>query len=300
LQVLVNRRFTAGLTLGGQYQWAHSIGTTQGSNEAQTAQDPFNFNGERGNNTFDIRHSVNINALYELPFGKGQKYGFDSKAANLIAGGWQVGGILNARTGTPLNIFITRPDVVIQCTNPTAGCTSGEVRALPGTINATTPLPVGFTAVINTPGGNNTRNTRRPDRVAGVDPYLSVGGQRFLNPAAFAMPKPGTYGNLSRGALYGPKFGQFDLTLQKSFAMTERVKFQFRMEVYNLFNRTNFANPPVSLPNNLPTQQPGQPFTFTSETANNVGNFSLINGTVSRTVGLGTNRQVQFSGRLTF
>lgn len=299
LQVTMNRRFTAGLTLGGHYQWSHSIGTTQGSNEAQTAQDPFNFNGERGNNTFDIRHTVNINALYELPFGKGKKWQLDG-VANVIAGGWQLGGILNARTGTPLNIIISRPDVVIQCTNATAGCTAGEVRALPGTINATTPLPSGFTAVINTPGGNNSRNTRRPDIISGVDPYLSVGGQRFLNPAAFTIPKPGAYGNLSRGALYGPGFGQFDLTLQKRFDLTERVRFEFRTEIYNLFNRNNFANPPVALPNNLPSQQPGTPFTFTSETSNNVGNFGLINSTVSRTVGLGTNRQVQFSGRLSF
>ncbi len=299
MQMTINRRFTAGLTLGGHYQWSHSIGTTQGSNEAQTAQDPFNFNGERGNNTFDIRHSMNINALYELPIGQGRKWDFGS-VGNFIVGGWQVGGILNARTGTPLNITISRPDVVIQCTNAAAGCTAGEVRALPGTISAAAPLPIGFTAVINTPGGNNSRSTRRPDRIAGVDPYISVGSQRFINPAAFTIPKPGTYGNLSRGALYGPNFGQFDLTLQKRFKLTEKVHLEFRTEIYNLFNRNNFANPPVALPSNLPGQQPGQPFTFTGETSNNVGNFGLINGTVSRTVGLGTNRQVQFSGRITF
>lgn len=300
MQMTLNRRFTAGLTLGGQYQWSHSIGTTQGSNEAQTAQDPFSFNGERGNNTFDIRHTANINALYELPIGKGRKWSLDNTAADLILGGWQVGGILNARTGTPLDIRITRPDVVMQCTNPTAGCTAGEVRGLPGTISGTTPLPAGFTAIINTPGGNNTRNTRRPDRIAGVDPYLSVGNLRYINPAAFTIPKPGTYGNLSRGALYGPNFGQFDLTLQKRFNLTENIRLEFRAEIYNLTNRTNFANPPVILPNNLGSQQPGQPFTFTSETSNNTGNFGLINGTVSRTVGLGTNRQVQFSGRISF
>jgi hypothetical protein len=299
MQVTINRRFTAGLTLGGHYQWGHSIGTTQGSNEAQTTQDPFNFNGERGNNTFDIRHTANINALYELPIGKGRTWDLGS-VGNFIVGDWQVGGILNARTGTPLNITISRPDVVMQCTNAAAGCNAGEVRALPGTINATTPLPAGFTAVINTPGGNNSRSTRRPDRVPGVDPYVSVGNLRFLNPAAFAIPRPGTYGNLSRGALYGPSFGQFDLTLQKGFAITEKVRFEFRTEIYNLFNRNNFANPPVALPNNLPSQQPGVPYTYNSETNNNVGNFGLINSTVSRTVGLGTNRQVQFSGRINF
>ena len=302
LQVGVNRRFTAGLTLGAQYQWGHSIGNTQGSNEAQTTQDPFNFNGERGNNTFDIRHSANITALYELPIGKGRALSFEG-IANTLLGGWTVGGVYNARTGTPLDIRITRPDVVMVCTNPTqtgATCASGEVRGLPGTISAASPLPAGFSAVINTPGGNNTRNTRRPDIIQGVNPYLESAGLRFINPAAFTIPRPGTYGNLMRGALFGPAFHQFDMTLQKKFRITEKVAFEFRTEIYNLFNRSNFANPPATLPNNLGAQQPGQPFTYTSETANNVGNFGLINATVGRTVGLGTNRQIQFSGRISF
>lgn len=309
MQLTINRRFTAGLTLGGHYQWGHSIGTTQGSNEAQTAQDPFNFNGERGNNTFDIRHTGNITALYELPLGKGRAVGL-SGVGDTLFGGWSLATVYNFRTGTPLDIRITRPDLVMQCQNA-AGCVEGTttfpngfVRALPGTISSTAPLPSGFVAVINTPGGNNTRNTRRPDRVSGVDPYISVGNQRFLNPAAFTIPKPGTYGNLSRGALYGPGFRQVDLTLQKRFRFTEKVGLEFRAEIYNLFNRANFSNPPAILPNNigssLTSQQPGQPFVYSSETSNNVGNFGLLNGTVSRTVGLGTNRQIQFSGRISF
>ncbi|MFM8392835.1 MAG: hypothetical protein ACKOB4_02795, partial [Acidobacteriota bacterium] len=309
MQLTINRRFTAGLTLGGHYQWGHSIGTTQGSNEAQTAQDPFNFNGERGNNTFDIRHTGNITALYELPLGKGRAVGM-SGVGDTLFGGWSLATVYNFRTGTPLDIRITRPDLVMQCQNA-AGCVEGTttfangfVRALPGTISSTAPLPSGFVAVINTPGGNNTRNTRRPDRVSGVDPYISVGDQRFLNPAAFTIPKPGTYGNLSRGALYGPGFRQVDLTLQKRFRFTEKIGLEFRAEIYNLLNRANFSNPPAILPNNigsaLTSQQPGQPFTYTSETSNNVGNFGLLNGTVSRTVGLGTNRQIQFSGRISF
>lgn len=309
MQVTVQRRFTTSLTLGGHYQWGHSIGTTQGSNEAQTAQDPFNFNGERGNNTFDIRHNGNITALYAMPFGKGKRIELNGIADTLF-GGWTLGSIYNFRSGTPLDIRITRPDLVMQCQNA-SGCVDGSttfpngfVRSLPGTISSTAPLPSGFVAVINTPGGNNTRNTRRPDRIAGVDPYIQVGDGRFINPAAFTIPRPGTYGNLSRGALYGPRFQQFDLTLQKKFRITEAIGFEFRTEVYNLFNKANFANPPAILPNNigssLTSQQPGQPFTYTSETSNNVGNFGLLNGTVSRTVGLGTNRQIQFSGRITF
>ena len=170
--------------------------------------------------------------------------------------------------------------------------------AVPATISATSPLPAGFTAVINTPGGSASRNTRRPDILPGVDPFLSLdgGNLRFLNPAAFAIPAAGRYGNLSRNALAGPSFHQFDLTLQKKFQITEKVNFEFRTEFYNLFNKANFANPPVTL-NVAPSAsiQPGQPIPVSA-----AGNFGVINGTVGRTVGLGTNRQIQFSGRISF
>jgi len=301
LQVTVNRRFTAGLTLGGQYQWGHSIGTTQGSNEAQTTQDPYNFNDERGNNTFDIRHSANVSALYELPIGKGRRVNLEGIADTLL-GGWLLGGVYNGRSGLPVDLRITRADIVIQCTNPTATgatCEAGQTLPLPAAISAATPLPAGYTAVINTPGGNASRNTRRPDIIPGVDPYLSDpknNDLKYLNPAAFAIPRPGTYGNLARNALFGTSFHQFDLTLQKRFRITEATAIEFRTEFYNLFNKANFANPPVTL--NVPpsaTLQPGQPI---PESA--AGNFGVLNATVGRTVGLGTNRQVQFSGRFVF
>lgn len=313
LQIQVNRRFAQGLTLNAQYQFGKSFGNTQGSNEAQTAQNPYSFDEEFGNNTFDIRHSGNITALYELPIGKGKRYDLNG-VANTLLGGWQVGGVYNGRSGSPLDIRITRPDTVAVCQN-SAGCTlrtfnsmgepvntpiaNGFVLAVPSNLQ-TTQLLNGFAVVVNTPGGNASRNTRRPNLIPGVDPFLELGnGLRVLNPAAFSMPAPGTYGNLPRNFLKGPVFHQFDLTLQKRFPITERVNFEFRTEIYNLFNRANFANPPSTLPNNLTSSassfQPGVPF---SEA--NVGTFGVINGTVGRTVGLGTNRQIQFAARLNF
>lgn len=299
LQIQVNRRFTQGLTINAQYQFGKSFGNTQGSNEATTAQNPYSFAEEFGNNTFDIRHSANVTTLYELPIGKGRRYDFGG-VADAFLGGWQVGGVYNARSGSPLVIGIARADVVAVCQNA-AGCALGTSTVGNGFVISlpTGALPAGFIAVVNTPGGNASRNTRRPDLIPGVNPFLTDGGLRYLNPAAFAIPAPGTYGNLPRNFLKGPVFHQFDLTLQKSFSISEKIKLQFRSEIYNLFNRANFANPPASLPNNLGTgatsQQPGQAFTL-----NNVGQFGVINGTVGRTVGLGTNRQIQFAMRLNF
>lgn len=308
LQIQVNRRFTQGLTINGQYQFGKSYGNTQGSNEAQTAQNPYSFEEEFGNNTFDIRHSANLTVLYELPIGKGKRYELGG-IADTFLGGWQIGGVYNGRSGTPLDIRITRPDTVAVCqtvggcilgTGTTPNVPQGFVISAPGTVSSTAPLPTGFVVVINTPGGNASRNTRRPDLVPGVDPFLELGnGLRLLNPAAFATPLPGTYGNLPRNFLKGPQFHQFDLTLQKRFFLTETVNVEFRSEIYNLLNRANFANPPATLPNILGSSatstQPGQPFTTT-----NAAQFGVINGTVGRTVGLGTNRQIQFALRLNF
>ena len=97
------------------------------------------------------------------------------------------------------------------------------------------------TAIINTPGGGASRNVRRPNLIPGVDPYLKDGLQ-WLNPAAFAIPAPGEFGNLKRGAARGPSFtpgrpGR----LEASSAWQGPHNVELRVEVFNLFNRTNYA-----------------------------------------------------------
>ncbi|MBK5292423.1 MAG: TonB-dependent receptor [Acidobacteriia bacterium] len=279
LQTSFSRRYHRGLTIGGQWTWGHSLGTSAGSNEARTVQDPFHYRGDRGNNNFDVRHSMNLNLLYELPFGKG------------VLGGWQVGGILNARTGLPVEVGITRNDVVYR-DNRTGAIVNSPILVGGSPVTS---------AIINTPGGGASRNVRRPDLVAGVNPYLKTGDKLyFINPAAFAMPQPGTYGNLARNALSGPGMAQFDLTLHKRFPVRERIHLEFRAEMYNLFNHANFANPSSRLNNSLGTAarqiQPGQPFDASSAG----GTFGVINRTLERAVGLGTSRQAQLSLRLVF
>ncbi len=298
LQTSLTRRLSSGLTLNAQYTLSKSFGNTSGSNEARTSANPFDFNADRSVNNFDVRNTFNLSALYELPFGKGKRYDLGG-VGNAVFGNFEIGGIINARSGLPIEVGITRPDVVIQCTNAAAGCNSGEVRSLPGTINAATPLPAGFTAVINTPGGGASRNVRRPDLISGVNPYLN-NDRSLLNPAAFATPAPGTFGNLPRNALRGPNFKQFDMVLNKRFRLGETTNIEFRSEFFNIFNQTNFANPSSTLNNALGTGnnqlQPGQPFTQNAAGST----FGLLRQTVERTVGLGTNRQIQFALRLNF
>ena len=115
LQVGINRRFGKGLTFGGQWTYGHSIGNTGGSNEAQTQTSPFDFSLDHGNNAFDIRHSVNFGAMYELPVGKGRTFLKDAgKGVNAVLGGWELGGVTNYRTGLPIDLTEVRNDIVYQ------------------------------------------------------------------------------------------------------------------------------------------------------------------------------------------
>jgi hypothetical protein len=295
LQASLSRRASNGLTLNAQYTYGFSRGNTAGSNEARTSGALDDFDYDRGRNNFDVRHTFNVSAVYELPIGKGKPLDLGNSFANYILGDWEVGGILNARSGLPIEVLVVRPDVVIQCTSPAAGCVAGTVLPLPGTVNAASPLPAGYTAVINTPGGGASRNVRRPNMTG--EPFYLDNDRNILNPAAFSIPLPGEFGDLPRNALRGPIFRQFDLILAKKFRITERVNLQFRSEIFNIFNTTNFANPSATLNNALSASfQPGAAFTQSLAGAT----FGQVRQTVERTVGLGTNRQIQFALRLNF
>jgi hypothetical protein len=330
LQFTLTRRLASGLTLNSQYSLARSFGITSGSNESRTAAQPTgaspktgsndtnNYAADLGYNSFDIRHTFNWSAVYDLPFGAGRPHSL-SGIANALFGNWQIGGIANLRSGIPIDVTVTRPDVVVQCV--AASCTinnsattttsvaKGFTTQLPS-VSATQPLPAGFAAVVNAPGGGSSRQTRRPDVIPGVDPYLNS-DRNFLNPAAFTVPVAGTYGNLARNAFKGPNFQQFDMILAKRFPIKERTSLEFRSEFFNIFNHANFGNPASTLNVGLPTMtfnaatnawvlgsgtQPGQAYTQSAAGAA----FGLLRQTVERTVGLGTNRQVQFALRMNF
>jgi hypothetical protein len=308
LQLSLARRISSGLTLNAQYTFSRSFGNTSGSNEARTAGNNAraiaDYDYDNGYNNFDVRHTFNLSALYSLPIGKGKKFDL-GEAGNAIFGNWDVGTIINGRSGLPLEIGIVRPDVVIQCVNP-AGCgglPNGFVAQLSGN------PPAGFIAVVNTPGGGSSRNVRRPNLIPGVNPYLD-NDRLILNPAAFTTPAPGTFGDVPRNFLRGPNFQQFDLVLKKRIRFTETTNLEFRTEIFNLFNHTNFDIPGSRLNLALPTVscsagvctasganiQPGTPY---SQAAAG-GTFGLLRQTVVRDVGLGTSRQIQFALRLNF
>jgi len=89
----------------------------------------------------------------------------------------------------------------------------------------------------STPGNGGYR----PDLVPGVPIYLHLPDKtKYLNPAAFALPAPGQFGNLRRGAVRQPGLFNVDFSLAKNWKLKEKYGIQFRAEMFNLFNHTQF------------------------------------------------------------
>ncbi len=85
----------------------------------------------------------------------------------------------------------------------------------------------------------------RPSFAPGFTAESAVTGDpnAYFNPAAFVLQPAGTLGNVGRGSLIGPNLRTFDLSALKNIRLGESARLQFRIEAFNLFNRTNFAVP---------------------------------------------------------
>ena len=118
-------------------------------------------------------------------------------------------------------------------------------------ITRTTGLPLNITTGRNT--DQTGENKDRVNLVSGVDPYAgntAIANSQallYLNKAAFSVPATGTYGDLGRDALYGPRFGAVDFSIFKRTPITERINTELRAEIFNIFNETNWHAPSTSL-----------------------------------------------------
>jgi hypothetical protein len=133
-----------------------------------------------------------------------------SKGAQWLLRGWQVSGLLSFHTGQPFTV-LTEDD------------------------NSGTNEFVQRVNEVGDPFADVSHNT-----------MVTANGTKFvqwINPAAFALPAEGTFGTMGRNQLYGPGFGDVDFSVLKNFRINERLKLQFRTEIYNLFNRLNLAAP---------------------------------------------------------
>jgi hypothetical protein len=218
---ILRKRLSRNVQLDFNYTFSHSIDNSSGiarnnGNPANNSQaylcDSINLGVCKGNSEFDVTHQVIADAIYDLPFGRGQWIGRNVRSwANQIIGGWQLSTIVTWRTGFAFPVQGNASTVTFD--------------------TAAYPLFVGNSSSIAVHVHN--------------DPNLSGGLQLFANPtaalAAFAPPTGLEVG--SRDELRGPHFSNADLALSKNFSVTEKIRLQFRTEAYNVFNHPNFALP---------------------------------------------------------
>ena len=210
LQASIERRLSKGLLFQAHYMWSHGITDSSiGAGESVTFQNQACPSCDRSDTSVDVRHNLVTDVVYQLPFGRGQKF-LDGKGfVSELVGGWSLAAIASARTGLPVNITISRK---------------------------ASDLPDGFTS------------SQRPDLVPGVSIYATDQTiNNWFNPAAFAIPAKGVHGNLGRFAARGPGEYEIDGSLQKRFRISEKFALNFRAAAFNLFNHPMYGNPSGSL-----------------------------------------------------
>ena len=160
---------------------------------------------------YDETNNLTAYAVYDLPFGHGKQFGSDmNKAENAIVGGWTVSPIMTLHTGFPLALYT----------------------------NASDPTGTGSRGLRPDCNGTNTVLGRSPA------PAGTGGGYLWFDPNNYSDPTT-TFGTCAPqlGGLRGPGFYNWDISLQKNFQITERIRMQFRSDFLNAFNRVNLAVP---------------------------------------------------------
>jgi Carboxypeptidase regulatory-like domain/TonB dependent receptor/TonB-dependent Receptor Plug Domain len=247
LQVRYEQRFVAGLTLLNSFTWEHSLDNASASLEGNTPspQDGNNIKADYSQSDYNLPIADVASLVYELPFGRGKQFLSGANGlTNSVLGGWQVSAINTMQAGTPFNITYS-PNSAQQVSLQISATYRGA-------------------------------NEYRPDLVAGKkvtqgrsSRAANTGYVNYINPSAFVLPPIkdaggnvlSPFGSAPRNPGRTPAFYETDLDLNKKFdTPIERLKVEFRTEVYNLFNHTNLYLP---------------------------GNISGSQGTTSATAGVG-------------
>ena len=218
LQTTLRKRFDKGLMFGLAYTLAKSIddqsidpvGASSGGGYSTTssryASDIRNWRNERGRSDFDRRHVLSLNGVWDLPFGKGKWLGSSLKGPlNAIIGGWSFNAIFTFQSGEPFSVM---------------------------------------SGVYTTNNGHTTRAA-----LAGAMPDMQltqlpgiVGPVFFPDASAFKIPDVGSTG-MGRNLFTAQSYWNADLGITKRINLTERMNMDFRMEMFNAFNHSNFDNP---------------------------------------------------------
>lgn len=204
MDLMVERKFSQGLTFHSGWTWAHNLTDTTPDGEGidSAIQNPYDRAPEYGNVDYMPRHRWVSYAIYDLPFGKGKRFAPGvSSGLNQMVGGWQ----MSAATLFQSGLFLTP------------------------TFDSLDP--------------SNTRTYGgRADCVG--NPYpASQSPSGWFDSGAFALPPNGRFGNCGNNVLEGPGMANLDFGLFKYFTVKERLKIQLRMTSNNVLNRVNLSHP---------------------------------------------------------
>jgi hypothetical protein len=207
-----------------------------------SVQNSWNINADRGLAGFDVPQLFTGSVVYQLPFGKQQRFRSGNAFLDTVIGDWQVNGIVTLASGTLFNVVSN--------------------NAIPG---------------VGAVNGNSERAN-----VLG-DPNLGhPTPSQWFNVAAFQNPPTGTYGNFGRNVLRADGRQNFDLSVFRSFPITESKRLEFRAETFNAFNHPQWGVPHASLSSDLKCLTTGTvmaPCTTGSFAPNNL--FGVINSMAS-------------------
>jgi hypothetical protein len=233
------KRYAKGLTMQANFTYSHALGiaSTGQSYTLDNASNIFNLGADYGPQYFDRKFTTNVLASYQLPFGKGHRFGGNNPVLQRVVGGWTVSPIFTFGTGLPLNIV-------------TGSCQ--EFGQAWDCNNYATAIPVGIAA---SSIGNTTHYNVNPTGNIGVNGAYANGGDAlnwFTNPSqVYSQFRPLIVGQDGRsnlvGILRGPMRWNVDLGITKDTRITERIGAQLYVQAFNLFNHTMFNNPNLNL-----------------------------------------------------
>ncbi len=245
LQVRYQQSSVAGLTLLNSFTWSHALDNASASLEGNTPspQDANNLRADYAQSDYNLPVANVTSLVYEVPVGHGKEFlGNANGLANAILGGWQISAVNTMQAGTPFNLTYS-PNA--------ANVVSPQISATYRGANEYRPNVVSGQPLRLCGSGHTCLKQRQ-----------SNGTIQYVNWAAFTLPatKDGSgnlvspFGDASRNPGRTPHFFEVDFDANKTFnTPMERLKIQFRTEIYNLFNHTNLYLPSSGLSGTLST-----------------------------------------------
>lgn len=207
MQVELKRRW-AGSTLGLAYTLSKTINYADNDANPRIQWMP-DAERNKGLAGYDRRHNLQLYGVYDLPFGKGQRWASGGGLLDALIGGWQINSIISLMSGTPINI------VQGNAFNLNAGG-SGQ-------------YPDQVLPEVRILGGIGLGN-----------PYFDRNAYAAVNIPATSAQR---FGSAGRNNVIGPSFFNVDASLFKTVSFGERFKLQLRVEALNALNHPNFGNP---------------------------------------------------------